>query len=171
MLDAQAVLWPAGMDLEIVKECHKLMWGIGHVGQSKRGRIPGIGQSQGVRIISHDPLFPITSKIATGSLSILNHRRHIRNLEKAVIVFGTLILPLATIPVILVLQQQGDHIFHQSLSPDCHVVSNEMRLVLYPIPDKPMLYVVVSLRHLRKAGKVSVEVMPMHVSNTEGYKY
>jgi hypothetical protein len=30
---------------------------------------------------------------------------------------------------------------------------------------------VISLRYLGKAGKVSVEVMPLYVSNAKGYKY
>jgi hypothetical protein len=46
-----------------------------------------------------------------------------------------------------------------------------MWLVLYLIPDEPTPYVVISPRHLGKAGKVSVEVMPLHVSDAEDYKY
>ena len=171
VLDTQAVSRLAGVDLETVEERRELIRGIGYVGRGERGRIPGVGRSQGVQIISRDPLPPITGEIATGSLGVLNHGRRVWNPEKAVIVFGTSILPLVTIPVILVLQQRGDHVFHQSLSPDGHVVGDEMRLVLYPIPDEPTPYVVVGPRHLRKAGKVSVEVVPLHVGNAEGYEY
>jgi hypothetical protein len=46
-----------------------------------------------------------------------------------------------------------------------------MWLVLYLILDEPMPYMIVSLRHLRKARKVSVEVMLLYVGNAEGYKY
>ena len=46
-----------------------------------------------------------------------------------------------------------------------------MWLVLYPIPDELTLYMVVSLRYLGKAGKVSVEVMPLHISYTKSYEY
>jgi hypothetical protein len=75
------------------------------------------------------------------------------------IMSGTSNLPLVTIPVIFILQEWSDHIFHESLSSDGHVVSNEMWLVLHPIPDELMPYVVVSLRHLRKARKVPVKVI------------
>ena len=135
VLDAQAVSRPAGVDLETVEERHELIRSISHVGWGKRDRILGVGQLRGVQIISCDPLPPITGKIATGSLGVLNHGRRVRNPEKAMIVFGTSILPLVT------------------------------------IPDEPTLYVVVSPRHLGKARKVSVEVVPLYVSDAEGYKY
>ena len=92
------------MDLETVEECGKLIWGISYFGRNERGRIPGVRQSQGVRIISRDLLPPIASEIAMGSFGFLIHRRRIWNLEEAMIMFGTSILPLVTIPVILVFQ-------------------------------------------------------------------
>ena len=50
-------------------------------------------------------------------------------------------------------------------------MSDEMRLVLHPIPDELTPNMVVSLGHLRKAGKVSVEVVPLHIGHTKGYEY
>jgi hypothetical protein len=121
--------------------------------------------------MSCNPISPITSKIATGFFSVLIHRRCIWNPIKTMIVFSTSILPLITIPVIFIFQQQTDHVFHESLSPNNHIVGNEMWLVLYPIPDELTPYMVVSLRYLRKVGKVSVEVMPLHISHTKSYEY
>jgi hypothetical protein len=46
-----------------------------------------------------------------------------------------------------------------------------MWLVLYSIPDEFTPYMVISLGHLRKTRKVSMKVMPLHIGNTEGYKY
>ena len=105
------------------------------------------------------------------SFGLLIHRRYVQNLEKAMIVFSALILPLVTILVIFIFQQRSDHIIHGSLSSDGCVIDDEMWLILHPIPDKLMPYMVVSLRHLRKARKVSVEVMPLHIGNAEGYKH
>jgi hypothetical protein len=44
--------------------------------------------------------------------------------------------------------------------------------VASPTPDPRRLtpYVVVSLRHLRKARKVSVKVMPLYIGSTKGYE-
>jgi hypothetical protein len=127
-------------------------------------------KSRGIWIISRDPLSPIASKITTGSFGLLIHGRHIWNPIKAIIMSGTSNLPLVTILVIFILQEWSDHIFHESLSSDGHVVSDKMWLVLHPIPDELMLYVVVSLRHLRKARKVPVKIMPLHIGSTKGYE-
>jgi hypothetical protein len=82
-----------------------------------------------------------------------------------------LILLLITISVIFVFQQWSNYIIYESLSLDGYIVGNEMWLVLYPIPDKFIPYMVISLKYLRKARKVFVEVMLLHIGNTEGYKY
>jgi hypothetical protein len=158
------------MDLKTVEESCKLIRSVGHISRSERGRIPGVRQSRGIWIISCDPLSPVASEITTGSFGLLIHGRRIRNPIKAMIMSGTSNLPLVTIPVIFILQEWSDHIFHESLSSDGHVVSDEMWLVLHPIPDELTPYVVVSLRHLRKAGKVPVKVMPLHISSTKGYE-
>jgi hypothetical protein len=121
--------------------------------------------------MSCNSISPITSKIATGFFSVLIHRRCIWNPIKTMIVFGTSILPLIMIPVISIFQQWSDHVFHESLSPNSHIVGNEMWLVLYPIPDELTPYVVISLRYFRKAGKVSMEVMLLHIGYTKGYEY
>ena len=50
-------------------------------------------------------------------------------------------------------------------------MGDKIWLVLYLIPDELTLNIVISLRHLGKARKVSVEVVPLHVGDAEGYKY
>ena len=47
-------------------------------------------------------------------------------------------------------------------------MSDEMWLVLYPIPDELILYGVTCLRHLRPAKEVSMKVMPLHVHSAKG---
>src|SRR5580692_6324678 len=118
--------------------------------------------------MSCDLLSPITSKGTTGFLSLLIHRRRIWNPKEAMIMSTTSTLPLITIPMIFIPQQWTDHIFHESLPPDGHIVSDEMWLVLYPIPDEPTPYGVTRLRHLRPAWEVSMKVMPLHVRGAKG---
>jgi hypothetical protein len=49
-------------------------------------------------------------------------------------------------------------------------MGDEIWLVLHPIPDEFTSYCITSLRYLRPAGKVSVKILPLHVSITEGYE-
>jgi hypothetical protein len=74
------------------------------------------------------------------------------------------------IPIIFVFKQWTDHIFHESLSSDGYIVGDNMWLVLYPIPNKLILYRVISLRYLRPARKVSVKFLPLHIGIAKDYE-
>src|SRR5580692_8454250 len=120
--------------------------------------------------MSHNPLPPINSESTTGFFRFHIHKRCIWNPKEAMVMSTTLHLPLVTILMIFIIQQRTDHIFHESLSLNSQVMGDEMRLVLYPIPDEPMPYGLTSLRYLRLARKVSVKVPPLHVGTAKGYE-
>ena len=83
---------------------------------------------------------------------------------------GTSSLLPITIPVIFLLQQRSEHVIHESFPPDDCVVDDEIWLVLHLIPDELTPHGVISLKHLGKARKVSVKVMPLHIGSTKSYE-